>query len=212
MKLPLALNEGAGAPTAGDIETPELAIVAKILPTVENDYLVLASKKSVAEAILIWTKWRVRIMTNPLNKKELEHLLEAARAAGRAEGYAQARLEIALERVGTAGDTPKTQQTDEEPLFRDLKLEDVKIRTEKAEENEPYTTRTTVAMTKTIALDYLKSVAPRIVGPSEIIKNTKKTLNIFISFGTLKRAIEALVEAGQVEQMEPSRWKFKGAA
>jgi len=149
-------------------------------------------------------------MSNSLNKKELEGLLEAARAAGRAEGYAQARLEIALERAGAGGDTPKTQETDKEPLFRDLKLEDVKIRTEKAVEEAPYTTRTTVAMTKTIALDYLKSVTPRVVGPSEIIKNTKKTLNVFISFGTLKRAIEALVDAGEIEQLEPSRWRFKG--
>src|ERR1035441_5420045 len=110
MKTPLALNEGAGAPeddqaakTAEGTETPELATVANVLPNVEKFDLTLASKESVAEAILIWAKWRVRIMNNPLNKKELEQLLEAARAAGRAEGYAQARLEIALERAGTGG-------------------------------------------------------------------------------------------------------------
>jgi hypothetical protein len=67
-------------------------------------------------------------------------------------------------------------------------------------------------MTKTIALDYLRSVAPQVVGPSEIIKNTKKTQDIFISFGTLKRAIDALIDAGEVEQTEPSRWRFKEPA
>jgi hypothetical protein len=68
----------------------------------------LASKESVTAAIVAWAKRR--IMNNPFSSKELEELLEAARAAGRAEGYAQAKLEMALERVNATAETTKAKQ------------------------------------------------------------------------------------------------------
>jgi len=155
-------------------------------------------------------------MSNTFNIKELPALLAAARAGGRAEGYAEAKLEMALERANASAEAPEIQKPAENftPPAQKLdvveKLKQLGSQAEKAEQDTPYTTRTTVAMTKTIALDYAKSVAPRIVGPSEIIKNSKKTLNVFISFGTLKRAMDSLIEAGEIEQTEPSRWKYKG--
>ena len=66
-------------------------------------------------------------------------------------------------------------------------------------------------MTKTIALDYCKSVAPRIVGPSEIKKNSEKAHKIFISFGTLKRAMDAPMEAEEVEQVKISDNEDEGS-
>jgi hypothetical protein len=53
----------------------------------------LSSKESVANEILAWAKRR--IMNNPISEKELENLLAAVKAAGRAEGYAQAKYEMA---------------------------------------------------------------------------------------------------------------------
>ncbi len=152
-------------------------------------------------------------MNNPFSSKELEELLEAARAAGRAEGYAQAKLEMALERVNATAETTKAKQ--ESPASQVTpphvrKLQELSAEAQRAETDEVYKTRTTVSMTKTIALDYIKSVAPRIVGPSEIKKNSEKTLKVFMSFGTLARAMTVLVEAGEVEQLEPSRWRYKG--
>jgi hypothetical protein len=187
---------------------------APALPTVSGCVFMLESRESVSLAVRDWAKRR--IMKGQIDKKELAELLEAARAAGRAEGYAQAKLEMALER---AGETQSTSGADfvSEPanspqgdlLSRAQKLETVRMAAENAQENEVYKTRTTIKMTKAIALDYLKSVAPRIVGPSEIKKNSEKDLGLFISFGTLKRAMNALVEEGAVEQLEESRWRHK---
>ena len=101
-------------------------------------------------------------------------------------------------------------QIAEEPTPSKLdKLTDLANQAEKSEDDELYKTRTTVAMTRAIALDYLKTAFPRVVGPSEIKKNSHKVLKVIISFGTLKRAMESLIEAGEVEQIEPSRWRYK---
>jgi hypothetical protein len=35
-------------------------------------------------------------------------------------------------------------------------------------------------------------------------------LNVFISFGTLNRAMALLVDTGEIELTERSRWRFKG--
>jgi len=151
-------------------------------------------------------------MNKSISDNELEEYLRAARAAGDAEGYARAKFEMALEKAkavlesgGAKGDLLKTDIT----TTKGDKLETLRNEAENAEKIEPYKTRMTVSMTKTIALDYLKNAAPRIVGPSEIIKNTKKSMGIFISFGTLNRAMEALIDAGEVELVEKSRWRFK---
>jgi len=152
-------------------------------------------------------------MKKTFDQNELDDLLAAVRAAGRAEGYAQAKLELALERASVNAGSLATAERGgvaDNPPSGAEKLEALKEEARKADETEEYKTRTTVTMTKTIALDYIKSVAPRIVGPSEIIKNSKKTLNVFISFGTLNRAMAALVDAGEAEQTEPSRWRYKG--
>lgn len=152
-------------------------------------------------------------MNNSIDTRELEELLEAARAAGRAEGYAQAKFEMARERAKLVAWQPQTEKpvaNADVPAPKVEKLESLKAEAQKTEAEEVYKTRTTVTMTKTIALDYLKSVAPRVVGPSEIKKNSEKDLNIFISFGTLKRAMDQLVESGEAEQTEPSRWRYKG--
>jgi hypothetical protein len=181
------------------------------LPEVSDCALVFHNKESVALAILAWAKRR--IMNNSISDKELDELLEAARAAGRAEGYAQAKFEMARQRAKIAVGQIQPEQPaviSDVPASKIEKLEELKATAQKAEEEEGYKTRTTVTMTKTIALDYLKSVAPRIVGPSEIKKNSEKSLNIFISYGTLKRAMDQLVESGDVDQMESSRWRYKG--
>jgi hypothetical protein len=154
-------------------------------------------------------------MNKSINDNELEAYLRAARAAGDAEGYARAKFEMALEKAKAALESGGTKddllKTDITPAKAE-KLETLRDEAEKTEKTEPYKTRMTVSMTKAIAIDYLKNTAPRIVGPSEIIKNTKKNLGIFISFGTLNRAMEALVEAGEVELVEKSRWRFKDSA
>ena len=190
---------------------PPIAQTAFLLPIVPDYGSMLASKESVAREILAWAKRR--IMNNPINEKELEKVLEAARAAGRAEGYAQAKFEMALEIAKTVVELP---QAEKPAIPSDIlaskaeKLETLQVEAKKAEEEETYKTRATVSMTKAIALDYIKSAAPRIVGPSEIKKNSEKNLGVFISFGTLHRAMVKLVDAGEVEQLEPSRWRYKG--
>jgi len=141
-------------------------------------------------------------MNKSIGDKELEELLEATRAAGRAEGYAQAKFEMALERAKAAAAAPPTPASSSDDQMGGQEPKTVG--------GEPYKTRTTVNMTRQIALDYLKSAAPRIVGPSEIKKNSEKKLNVFISFGTLSRAMVSLVESGEVEQIEQSRWRYRG--
>jgi len=155
-------------------------------------------------------------MKSSFTKKELDDLLVATRAAGRAEGYAQAKYEMALERASAdaSGEPPSTNSNtptvySDDLLSRAAKVNALTEKAQKAEEENVYKTRTTVTMTRTIALEYIKSVAPRVVGPSEIKKNSEKDLSIFISFGTLKRAMSQLVEMGEVEQIEESRWRAK---
>ncbi len=152
-------------------------------------------------------------MNNPISGMELEALLQAARAAGRAEGYAQAKFEMALERAKTVVESSQLETPVAPPTVAASnaeKLEILQAEAKKAEEEEFIRLRVTVSMTRTIALDYLKSVAPRIVGPSEIKKNSEKSLGIFISFGTLQRAMVKLIEAGEIELIEASRWRYKG--
>jgi hypothetical protein len=146
-------------------------------------------------------------MKKSLSENELEELLAAARAAGHAEGYAQAKYEMALQKARTALDSPSPEQVGEDGIE---KAEILQAQAQGEQEKESYRTRTTVNMTRAIALDYLKGVAPRIVGPSEIKKNSEKSLGVFISFGTLNRAMSALVESGEVEQTEKSRWRYRG--
>lgn len=184
-----------------------------VLPGVPNCVSMLASKESVAAAVLIWAKRRV--MNKTFNMKELQNLLDASHAAGVAEGYAKAKLEMALERAGVAPESLQHQETDvsaDDSPSKAAKLEEIRTQAQKDEEEQIYTTRMTVSMTKTIALDYIKSVAPRVVGPSEIKKNSEKALDVFISFGTLNRAMAILVKDGEAELIEKSRWRYKGRA
>jgi hypothetical protein len=197
------------------ITDPRLPVVSDVisLPTVPRCDLLLQSSESVAAEIVAWAKRR--IMKKPIDEKELESLLQAAKAAGEAIGYARARFEMALERAKEVVEAPNPAA--EAAPVEDLKaktekLETLKVQADKAEKETSYKTRQTVSMTKQVALDYLKNAAPRIVGPSEIIKNSQKTLGVFISFGTLNRAMAALIEAGDVEELERSRWKYKGSA
>jgi len=175
------------------------------------------SRESVAEAIIRWAAKRIkrRIMNRSIDEKELNRLLQAARAAGDAEGYARAKAEMALQRAQevliSAPLTADVMPSDS-TVTKTEKLEALRAEAEKAKENEVYTTRVTVTMTKAIALDYIKSVAPRIVGPSEIKKNSERNLDVFISFGTLQRAMAKLVDEDEVELIEPSRWRYKGSA
>jgi hypothetical protein len=191
---------------------PPVAPIVFLLPTAPDYASMLSSKESVANEILAWAKRR--IMNNPIGEKELENLLAAARAAGRAEGYAQAKYEMALERARAVIESPQAEKprVSSEPLAPNTeKLVILQAEAKKIEDSEAYKTRMTVSMTKAIALDYIKNAAPRIVGPSEIKKNSEKNLSVFISYGTLKRAMDGLVEAGEVEQVEPSRWRYKPA-
>ena len=71
--------------------------------------------------------------------------------------------------------------------------------------------RTTFNATRALALDYLKAVS-RAVGPTEIIKNTHRTTGTRLTMTTLRRALDDLVHAGDVEQVDNSRWQIKGAA
>jgi hypothetical protein len=75
---------------------------------VPNRAQLLSSRESVAIAVVSWAV--KRIMKNAISQNELEELLGAARAAGRAEGYAQAKFEMALERAkATAETVPATE-------------------------------------------------------------------------------------------------------
>jgi hypothetical protein len=195
------------------MSTPRFPLVPDVplLPFVPKHPTLLESKEAVTVEIITWVKRR--LMNKTFSQKELDELLAAVRAAGRAEGYAQARIELAMERAGvvqTPSMTGESVGQAANPPSREEKLETLKEQAREAEAKEEYKTRTTVTMTKTIALDYLRSVAPRLVGPSEIIKNTQKNLNLYISFGTLNRAMSALIETGDVEQTEKSRWRYRG--
>jgi hypothetical protein len=183
---------------------------AKLLPIVSKRAVNASSKEAVATAILLAAKRRV--MAKTLSKKELSDLMTTVRRAGFAEGYAQAKMDMAL---GEVGEVPSEEDAPEE---LDLVLPPSKtpnnsaVMAARTPDDGFYKTRTTVNTTKEIALDYIRSAAPRVVGPTEIKKNSEKALNIFISFGTLKRATDALVEAGEIEQVEASRWRYKPRA
>lgn len=179
-------------------------------PFVSECIILLASKESVERQVLAWARKSIkrRIMTKTLTDKELDDLLAVTKEAGRAAGYAQAKLEMALERAKSGGQAIAST----EPVVAADKLEELRVQARKSENKERYKTRQTVSMTKAVALDYLRDVAPQIVGPSEIIKNSKRTMDVFISFGTLNRAMEQLVDSGEVERIERSRWRYKGRA
>ncbi len=179
-----------------------------VLPTVSEYALRAASKEAVATAVLLATERR--IMAKTLSKQELSDLMVTVRRAGFAEGYAQAKMDMALGQMseGHTGDN-EPDELDLVPLQPKASAT-ATTAAETSKPDEVYKTRTTVKTTKAIALDYIKSAAPRIVGPTEIKKNSEKALNIFISFGTLKRATEALVKEGEIEQIEESRWRYKG--
>ncbi len=154
-------------------------------------------------------------MNKSIGDMELEELLQAARTAGDAEGYARAKFEMALEKAkGTlvAASGAHEIVSNAPPQTKVEKSEELRNEAKRTEKTEEYKTRMTVSMTKTIALDYLKSVAPRIVGPSEIKKNSEKNLDIFLSYGTLQRAMAQLIQSGEVELIEKSRWKYKSGA
>ncbi len=154
-------------------------------------------------------------MNGSIDEKELERLLQIARAAGDAEGYARAKFEMAVERAkGTllSGSVADSATPVIPEATKPEKLESLEIEAQKIEDNQAYRTRMTVAMTRATALDYIKSVAPRIVGPAEIKKNSEKNLDVFISYGTLARAMADLVKAGEVEQLESSRWRYTSRA
>ncbi len=179
---------------------------AKFLSATPNSDLT-SSKEAVATAILLAAKRRV--MAKTLSKKELSDLMTTVRRAGFAEGYAQAKMDMAIGEVGKGhSEEEASDELDLAPPEPE-KLATSTIGAAKAPDDNSYKTRTTVHATKAIALDYIKSAAPRIVGPTEIKKNSEKALSIHISFGTLKRATDALVEAGEIEQVEQSRWRYK---
>ncbi len=199
--------------TTGGSATSSSAPVTITLPEVSKFALLAISKESVARELLAAAKRRV--MTNPLTKKELSDLMDTVRRAGFADGYAQARadqekLDAAMGRMAETQENFGHPEVPDNAALKAKGSEVVESQAGKVEEKELYVTRTTVAMVKTIALDYLKSVAPKIVGPTEIIKNSKAKLNVFISFGTLNRAMALLVDTGEIELTERSRWRFKG--
>jgi hypothetical protein len=191
------------------------APVATILPDVSTADIAAASKRAVAQEILSAAKRRV--MANHMTKKELSDLMETVRRAAYADGYAQAKLdqkklEAALADVKETGEAHNTQEMlglGGETSSREQKLENLRALAGKYDETELYQTKATVSMVKAIALDYLRDAGPRLVGPTEIIKNSKIKLNVRISFGTLNRAMAALIEADEVELVEPSRWRLK---
>ena len=176
---------------------------ANLLPFVSKAALNAESKRVVATTIHLAAQRR--IMAKTLNKKELSDLMVTVRRAGFAEGYAQAKLDMAL---GQADEVPALEDTQRESdVAPELPIVTPSATPASTEGDDLYKTRTTVNTTKAIALDYIKSVAPKIVGPTEIKKNSEKKLNIFISFGTLKRAVVSLVEEGLIEQVEESRYR-----
>ena len=176
---------------------------ANLLPFVSKAALNAESKRVVATTIHLAAQRR--IMAKTLNKKELSDLMVTVRRAGFAEGYAQAKLDMAL---GQVDEVPALEDTQRESdVAPELPIVTPSATPASTEGDDLYKTRTTVNTTKAIALDYIKSVAPKIVGPTEIKKNSEKKLNIFISFGTLKRAVVSLVEEGLIEQVEESRYR-----
>lgn len=75
-----------------------------------------------------------------------------------------------------------------------------------------YVSRTPLTMTKTIVLDYLKSVSPRPIGAPEIIKNTARTLGYRLSYTTTRRALDLLTQEGQINLTDRCRWAYSSAA
>ena len=180
---------------------------ANLLPFVSKAALNAESKGVVATTIHLAAQRR--IMAKTLNKKELSDLMVTVRRAGFAEGYAQAKLDMALGQVDEVPALEDTQRESDVAPELPIVTPSATPVTASTEGDDLYKTRTTVNTTKAIALDYIKSVAPKIVGPTEIKKNSEKKLNIFISFGTLKRAVVSLVEEGLIEQVEESRYRAR---
>jgi hypothetical protein len=75
----------------------------------------------------------------------------------------------------------------------------------------PYISKTPFTVTKELAFQYLQSVAPRMVGPTEIVKNVSAQTGNPLSYTTVKRALEALVTSGKAEQVGDRRWRAIGA-
>ena len=157
--------------------------------------VVRRSREAIRNAIKMVKKHGV----SPASQAELKELLEAVRSAGYAEGYAAAKMEAAMALATPAEEEEVAPPRPQEPQKR-LDLSDT-----------PYVSRTTFNATRALALDYLKAVS-RAVGPTEIIKNTHRTTGTRLTMTTLRRALDDLVHAGDVEQVDNSRWQIKGAA
>ena len=140
-------------------------------------------------------------------QKEWKELLEAVRRAGYAEGYAAAKMEIALGSVGANETSPAPAET--EGSAREDKERAVAPHKDNAEEAE-YVSRVPFKTTRNMALDYLRAV-DRAAGPTEIIKNTIRTTGVRLTMTTLRRALDELVTSGEIKEVDNSRWRAVGA-
>lgn len=206
MECPTA-ESGLHAATKSFLLVKTVVPTANLLPLVSK-YATSAESKGIVATTIHLAAQR-RIMAKTLNKKELSDLMLTVRRAGYAEGYAQAKLDMALGEVDESPLSAEAQQEADNAPELPIVAPRTTPTAAPTEDDGLYKTRTTVNTTKAIALDYIRSVAPKIVGPTEIKKNSEKKLNIFISFGTLKRAVVALVEEGLIEQVEESRFRAR---
>jgi hypothetical protein len=82
-----------------------------------------------------------------------------------------------------------------------------RVRTVDKDDNVPYVSRTPFGTTKKYTLEYLQGIAPKMAGPTEIIKNTKNKTGITMTYATVARAIDELIDENQVEKADRSRWR-----
>jgi hypothetical protein len=127
------------------------------------------------------------VVADPRKQKEFQEYIEAVRRAGFAEGYAAAKMESAL------GGVRSPEKLSKEKVDRPV---------------ASYISKTPFEITKTLTFDYLREVAPRLVGPTEIVKNVSAG-GTEVAYTTVKRSLDALVKAGSAEKIGAKRWRLR---
>jgi hypothetical protein len=129
-------------------------------------------------------------------QKEIQTLLEAVRKAAYAEGYAAAKME----EVFSGASLPVAPE--DRRVGKELPEQAI-------EEEHEYISRTPASTTRAIVLDYIKKIAPRAAGPTEVIRNTGRKTGVSISYASVRRAFDDLQAKGLVVEVDRSRWRLK---
>ena len=135
------------------------------------------------------------------SEDDIENLVEALRSGALEQLRLAERLSVQLA-LRNAGHRVQTPTTTTPPSS-----EHVIPKSLAGNQELPYVSRTPFGTTKKLTLEYLQSISPRVAGPTEIIKNTKQRTGTAMTFATVGRAIEQLIDEKLVEKTDRSRWR-----